>query len=476
MTEEERAMSDTLVEADSLVADIVEMTNVCGGQKPDDMPRLWAELSMWRNIPASATTSSNVQRVFESLGEAWDEDFLDEDGNATLSAVEAVHSCIRKLIGNVDEEEADEDGQLVAQERDISANTSLWNIRNVIQDIREDRLNLNPEWQRSFVWKPRKQKALIESLFLGLPVPSFLIYKDSETGKMSVIDGRQRLETISRFTSPKEKKGEPRIRFRTFSSNQEGWREGQFLNPAAGKFYDDLPQRFRTQFDTTTLQVAVLDVPLDHLYQIFKRYNTGSVALNAAEIRNAVFQTSELHTMMFRMAGEHRDMKKYLDKREQQIGEDLRGVMKNKQVRYGSYDFIGRFLAFRNETKGSVATAIFSFMARHRRADAKTIEEFRKDFLDSFEATSTWYEYPLTEPRVGGAFHAFLATIQMVSSSHVLALIREGGASEARASEYVRSSWVPFTERVLNEKQNSTNFWKYQKEWVSLLSKAASKH
>jgi hypothetical protein len=329
--------------------------------------------------------------------------------------------------------------------------------------------------QRSFVWKPRKQKALIESILLGLPIPSFLLYKDRESGQMSVIDGRQRLETVYRFTHPKEVRGEPRLRFRTCSASQEGWRPGQFLNPAAGKFYHDLPNKFKTQFDTQNLQVAILDVPLAHLYQIFKRYNTGSVALNAAEIRNAVFQNSGLHEMMFRLGGEHRDPAKYADVEERRVAEDLRSIMKNKQSRYGAYDFVGRILAFAHETTGSVAKATFSFMSREHRADAERIESFRRKFLDAFTATADWYEHPLTEPRASGAFHAFLATIQMVSTIECLNEIRAGGLTEEAVRNYIRANWRQFAEtEVLSQKQNSTNFWAMQRDWTKRLKESAT--
>lgn len=467
-------------EFNGLAAEIVAATQICQGVIPQTAAELWAELATLRNIAPVKDSVANAKSVLESFGEPWDDDYVDEDGAPSLAALEAAHALVQKAYKNgednkaLSEEEDDEDDEIAAEERDISAETSLWNILTMVNHIREGRMNLNPEWQRSFVWKPRKQKALIESLLLGLPIPSFLIYKDRANGKMSVIDGRQRLETISRFTAPREKKGEERRRFRTFGPTQEGWKPNQLLNPAAGKYYENLPDKFRTQFDTRNLQVAVLDVPLAHLYQIFKRYNTGSVALNAAEIRNAVFQTSELHNMMFRLGGEHRDLNKYKDAEEREVGEDLRGIMKNKQARYGAYDFIGRFLAFRYETTGSVAKAIFNFMSREHRAAAQRVEKFRNDFVSAFRATTSWYEYPLTEPRAEGQFHAFFATIQMTSTHQMLDLIATGGTTEEAVRFYISKEWRRFANEVIQDKQNSTNFWKYQKRWFEELREKAT--
>lgn len=474
-------IADSKPEYEGIVAELVDVTQICSGLIPESMKAFWRELAIWKNVSPDSDPAVNARRIFESFGEPWDDDYLEEDGAPSLAALEAAHAAVMRVKGTtetagtlLDEQDNEEDEEFAAEERDIAASTDTWNIQTVIAMVRDGRIILNPEWQRSFVWKPRKQKALIESLLLGLPIPSFLLYKNREEGKLYVIDGRQRLETITRFTHPKEKKGETKIRFRTPSSSQEGWKQDQLLNSAAKKYYQDLPEKFKTQFDTRSVQVAILDVSLGHLYQIFKRYNTGSVALNAAEIRNAVFQRSRLHEMMFRLGGEHRDPSKYLDKEELRIGEDLRGIMKNKKDRYGAYDFIGRFFAFKYESTSSVAKATFSFMNRESQASDEKIEEFRREFIEAFLATARWYEYPLTEPDAKGGFHAFLATIQMVSSSQMVHLIKAGGTSEEKVSAFIQSHWRSFAAEVKEDKQNSTNFWKYQAKWVEKLQNGVS--
>jgi uncharacterized protein DUF262 len=460
-----------------LIAEIVDTTQICSGVIPEEMGSFWRELAISRNIAPDANAAVNVRNILQSYEERWDDDYAQDDGTPSLAALEAVHAAIMRAKSSsagtgtdLPQDDSDEDDEFAPAERDIAASSDTWNILNVISMIRDGRIILNPEWQRSFVWKPRKQKALIESLLLGLPIPSFLLYRDG--GKLYVIDGRQRLETISRFTHDREKRGDPKVRFRTCTAVQEGWKPGQLLNQAAYKYYQDLPEKFKTQFDTRSVQVAILDVSLGHLYQIFKRYNTGSVALNAAEIRNAVFQTSKLHEMMFRLGGEHRDPSKYLDAEEQRVAEDLRSIMKNKKERYGGYDFIGRFFAFKHESTSSVAKATFAFMSRESQATDARIEHFRREFIEAFAATARWYEYPLTEPDAAGGFHAFLATIQMVSSSKILELIRAGAADEAKADHAIKSLWPSFAASVQADKQNSTNFWRYQKDWINQIEKA----
>lgn len=462
----------------ALMAEIVDFTGICNSTVPDSEEVFWSELAIFKGASPNQIAAENARTVLESLGQPWDEDFIESDGEMpTFGALEAVHQAltqqrIRDAGATIDapsdpEEEEDDTG--FEELGNVTVNDSNWNVSTVVDWIRQGRIILNPEWQRSFVWKPRKQQALIESMLYGLPVPSFLIYKNA-AGKLFVIDGRQRLETISRFTSTPEAPGERRLRFKTFNARQEGWRPNEYLNPAANKYYQDLPEDLKAKFDIQTLRVAILDVNLDQLYQIFKRYNTGSVALNAAEIRNAVYQSSPLHELMFRLAGEHRDPSRYLDDQEKNVAEDLRQLMRNKALRYGAYDFIGRFFAFKHEETGSVAKATNAFMHREANSDEQELEKYRQDFMAAFNATVRWYENPLIEPKIGGQFHAWLATIQMVASDHCLDLIATGKTDDVSVAKFISENWSSFaTDQVLTEKQNSTNFWKFQKLWMNAI-------
>ena len=44
-----------------------------------------------------------------------------------------------------------------------------------------------------------KQRALVESILLGIPLPSIVLIEDSETGNMMLVDGLQRMKTLEHF-------------------------------------------------------------------------------------------------------------------------------------------------------------------------------------------------------------------------------------------------------------------------------------
>lgn len=56
-----------------------------------------------------------------------------------------------------------------------------------------------PKFQRGYVWSLREASRFVESLLLGLPVPSIFLSKEKDSQQLLVIDGQQRLLTLRYF-------------------------------------------------------------------------------------------------------------------------------------------------------------------------------------------------------------------------------------------------------------------------------------
>ncbi|MDE1881983.1 MAG: DUF262 domain-containing protein [Euryarchaeota archaeon] len=437
----------------------------------------WKQVALQRNVAdAPPDPTQTAKKVLESLDEPWDTDYVEEDGAApSVMAYEALYTTLNRVSESAgvaeaaapDESEEGEDEGLedLAVEGEVKSEPKPLGIETIVSRIQRGQIDLNPEWQRRYVWPPKKQRRLIESILLGLPIPSLLLFKDEKTGIMHVIDGKQRLQTIANFCA---KKGDARFkRFKTFPRSAEGWQPGQPLHEAASKYYENLGPKWKTRVDDTVLQLHVFtELEAEKLYQIFSRYNTGAVQLKAVEIRNAVFQLSKLHRMMWRVAGEHGDDSKYLDAREHDLSQQLREIMRGKVDRYGAYDFMGRYFAFAYQSAGSVAKATYDFMKAHKDDPEEELEELRTEFLLALERVLSWYAYPLVKPKPDGEFHQFLATVQLVSTTRMLEQIEQGTITEATTRERIQAHWAKFAEDTLSIKQNSTNFWTRQKDWI----------
>src|SRR5437764_11990831 len=75
-----------------------------------------------------------------------------------------------------------------------------WTISALRDRVERNKINLQPHYQREYVWelKPELPSRLIESILLEIPVPP--IYFGKMPGaRLEVIDGQQRLTTLIKF-------------------------------------------------------------------------------------------------------------------------------------------------------------------------------------------------------------------------------------------------------------------------------------
>lgn len=223
-------------------------------------------------------------------------------------------------------------------------------IESLLSRVRRGQLVISPEWQRSYVWKSKRKKRFIESILIKLPIPSILTWVEPQTKKEMVIDGRQRLETLVRFCSTTEELGKLHIKdspFKTFTSAEPLFAPGAPLSEVANKGFSQFPSEWQDQLLTQTFRIIRFDkLSRGQLYQVFERYNTGGVQLQAQEIRNAVYQDAPLHKHLWNLAREYTDPAPEPDSDLDRISGDLRSRMDRKKERYGVYSFLGRVLAF----------------------------------------------------------------------------------------------------------------------------------
>ena len=136
---------------------------------------------------------------------------------------------------------------------------------------------MDPEFQRdSNVWTNIQKSRLIESVLLGLPLPSFYFSEDPNTNQLLVVDGLQRLCTFTDFCLDKKLK----------------LKGLQFLTSLEGCTYDDLDRSHirRIKSLKITLNTLRKNTPQRVKFVIFQRVNTAGVPLTPQEMRNALYQ------------------------------------------------------------------------------------------------------------------------------------------------------------------------------------------
>lgn len=186
-----------------------------------------------------------------------------------------------------------EDAAQVSDDREINERYTRGEGRIVIETNREklpgfieamkkpNYMDLRPFYQRRPRWDPKKQSLLIELFIMNIPVPPIFLY-EKEFNSYEVMDGQQRLTALKEFYDNNLK-----------LTGLEMWPE---LN---GRLYRTLPDKLQAGIDRRSITSIVLlkestadeDEALFLRETVFERLNTGGVALERQEIRNALYRT-----------------------------------------------------------------------------------------------------------------------------------------------------------------------------------------
>ncbi|MEI8635062.1 DUF262 domain-containing protein [Vibrio sp. PP-XX7] len=236
---------------------------------------------------------------------------------------------------------------LPEENEDSYSNDDIYNItswgadlsfRELITMYEEDEL-VKPELQRHYVWDKVEASRFIESLLLGLPVPSIFLANTSDDHKL-IVDGYQRIMTVYDFVKGIWTKDGRVFRLSNSDKINKRWK---------GKSFSELSSAEQRKIRSTTIHAIVFEQikPKEDdtsLYQIFERINTGGRPLAAQEIRNCVYQGS-LNSMLIE-ANKNEDWRHFM-------GEEVDSRMKDME-------FILRYFAIntdkvKNAPKGNIS-------------------------------------------------------------------------------------------------------------------------
>ncbi|MCG6551966.1 MAG: DUF262 domain-containing protein [Candidatus Magnetominusculus sp. LBB02] len=158
----------------------------------------------------------------------------------------------------------------------ITIENTSFPIFQIMSKIQREEINLQPDFQRHFVWDNIRKSRLIESILIKIPLPSFYIDAINDD-EWLIVDGLQRLNTLNEFINKKE----------LVLTSLE------FLDKeVAGLTFDKLPRLLQRRLEETHLSFFVIrpETPTEAKLTIFRRLNTGGLVLTSQEIRHCLFQ------------------------------------------------------------------------------------------------------------------------------------------------------------------------------------------
>jgi hypothetical protein len=77
----------------------------------------------------------------------------------------------------------------------ISYEIDIWSLEQLVQ-MNSDKKLVLPAYQRSVKWNKEKKRKLIDTMRMGNPIGTFLLFFDSDRKQYQIIDGLQRISTI----------------------------------------------------------------------------------------------------------------------------------------------------------------------------------------------------------------------------------------------------------------------------------------
>ncbi|MDP2792361.1 MAG: DUF262 domain-containing protein [Rectinemataceae bacterium] len=246
-------------------------------------------------------------------------------------------------------------------------------------------LDIQPEFQRDFVWKNPDQTRFIDSMIKQLPIPSLCFSYDAKQQKWLVIDGLQRISTILRFLKGDDWKLaklddiEPKI---------------AGVSAAAIKNDQGLKEYYR-RIENSTIPITVLRCDysnkkhLSYLFTIFHRLNSTGLKLNNQEIRNCIY------------SGTLNRLLKKLDQYPQ--WRRINKMRNGESYRMLKEELILRLFSFYYNLKdynGSLASFFNDFMEEHRFASETKISEMERLFKNTIDLFFNSFNRALVKQKI----------------------------------------------------------------------------
>ena len=203
-------------------------------------------------------------------------------------------------------------------------NITSWGADITLRDIvgsYEDGDIVKPELQRKYVWDKKESSRFIESILLGLPVPSVFLANTPDGHKL-IVDGYQRIKTIYDYYKGTWTGDNSVFALSNSEKINSRWR---------GKTYATLSPDDQRRFRLYTIHAIIFEQKTPRndsgLYQIFERINTSGKSLNSQEIRNCVYQ-GKMNNLLFKLNKDPRWRKLFGEEEENSRMLDLEFILR----------------------------------------------------------------------------------------------------------------------------------------------------
>lgn len=249
-----------------------------------------------------------------------------------------------------DSKKNEANSQILQKQKEINYDTKDYTIELLVNKFKKKDFYI-PIYQREFIWRETNKMLFLESIFLGLPIP-FMFFGECADGRLEVIDGAQRLQTIVQF-----------VRDNLKIKNMEK------LDKINGFTFKDLPISQQRKFLNKTLRIIILgeSTPDFSRQDLFHRINTTGIKANDSEVRRGAHQ-GKLTDFINRCS-------------EDELFIKMCPISVQNKKRHEGFELILRFFAYLNNYQNFI-----------HRVD-KFLDQFLIDNKDSFKEELFLFEF-----------------------------------------------------------------------------------
>lgn len=237
-------------------------------------------------------------------------------------------------------------------------------ISDLVEMIRNGDIILNPEYQREYVWDETRASLLIESILLNVPIPVVYVSEDDD-GCWNVVDGLQRLSSISRFMN-----NEFALRGLEVLPDLNRLRYHK-LNPKASRILRNGIIRIILIFKESHPDIK---------YEIFMRLNKGAITLSEQELRNCLYRGT--FNQLLHKLREHPSVLKIFQRKEKHKRmSDAELLLRHFMVSEG---YSTSSMSVDNYT-GNMRSSLNGFMRKKQDADEQEIGRLERNCISTIE-------------------------------------------------------------------------------------------
>ncbi len=177
------------------------------------------------------------------------------------------------------------DREIEQHKKEIHSDSYPMSIGEAVSLYMNGEMDIHPEFQRVYRWTLPQKSKFIESILLGIPIPSFFVAQ-REDGVWDLVDGLQRFSTILSFMG--ELKDENGVTLPPLTLTKGG-----YLSELDGATWNDekkitKPLKLSFRREKIDFKIIKKESTSDTKYDLFRRLNTGGSELSDQEVRNCL--------------------------------------------------------------------------------------------------------------------------------------------------------------------------------------------